>query len=461
MFDKPAENLASDATSPSSDSDNCTEVQRQEQNKSEPDKPNEPHHDSQEYTQTPTSRAEAFEQLRNIIPSLAPPPADLIDLMDRASKNADDRCMLARSLIEHCSIIPIKDDGSKMSPIRWKRCQERRATQSEVFTWWGANSQNGIGVICGLISQNFIALDFEEWLTFISWSRKVAAWKESVFEGCLLVLTPGGGAHMSIRLPEAPPPGKKLAYKWDERKHDWGTLIETRGTGNYVLAPGSPATCHETKKPYLLFAGDPLNLRVLPQEDFDRLIECCREYDEKNKRGGGRSRSIQHEVNADNATKAMTWNDILLPHQFKLENEEAGVQYWQKPHSSNSGHHVTTNFKGDQQLRCFSTSCPPFETGRSYSQLEAYRLLNHCGSNMEAQDQLASIGRHFIARSRRFDDIGNAERFVEQYGDTVRWVEEFKCWYVWDGRRWKESDGNTVLGFAKRVARSIFNEVAK
>lgn len=83
-------------------------------------------------------------------------------------------------------------------------------------------------------------------------------------------------------------------------------------------------------------------------------------------------------------------------------------------------------------------------------------------------------------------NLGNSERFVDRYGDLVRYVKSFDRWYVWDGTRWcqdvdaEEShvaapapagvdlehyieaaranpfhSGNYVVELAKRVARSM------
>ena len=39
---------------------------------------------------------------------------------------------------------------------------------------------------------------------------------------------------------------------------------------------------------------------------------------------------------------------------------------------------------------------------------------------------------------RNLTDLGNAERFVDQNGDRVRYCHERDEWLVWDGRRWAE-----------------------
>jgi putative DNA primase/helicase len=70
-------------------------------------------------------------------------------------------------------------------------------------------------------------------------------------------------------------------------------------------------------------------------------------------------------------------------------------------------------------------------------------------------------GFQFPKRRYPLDDIGNAQRFVDQFGDVVRWYGAKRQWLVWDGRRWKPDNEEKVLGYAKEVARRIYNEAAE
>ncbi len=60
--------------------------------------------------------------------------------------------------------------------------------------------------------------------------------------------------------------------------------------------------------------------------------------------------------------------------------------------------------------------------------------------------------------SRMPTDIGNAARFVEQHGQSVRYSFTSACWYVWDGRRWGRDASGRVVELAKRTALRIFDE---
>ncbi|MFX9011977.1 bifunctional DNA primase/polymerase, partial [Acinetobacter baumannii] len=66
-----------------------------------------------------------------------------------------------------------------------------------------------------------------------------------LFAGFPVVRTPKGGRHLYCRIDRQHAPGGKLAMRARNE-----TLIEVRGQGNYVLAPGCPLACHPTMAPY-------------------------------------------------------------------------------------------------------------------------------------------------------------------------------------------------------------------
>ena len=53
-----------------------------------------------------------------------------------------------------------------------------------------------------------------------------------------------------------------------------------------------------------------------------------------------------------------------------------------------------------------------------------------------------------------FDDTGNAQRFVDRFGDSVRYNYTAKSWMYYDQRRWVQDDG----GEAKRMADEVILE---
>jgi putative DNA primase/helicase len=58
-------------------------------------------------------------------------------------------------------------------------------------------------------------------------------------------------------------------------------------------------------------------------------------------------------------------------------------------------------------------------------------------------------------------DVGNAERLVSRFGETLRYCEPLNGWHVWDGVRWKEDKEHRAIALAKETVRMIFSEAAE
>jgi len=54
-------------------------------------------------------------------------------------------------------------------------------------------------------------------------------------------------------------------------------------------------------------------------------------------------------------------------------------------------------------------------------------------------------------------DCGNAERLIDQHGDSLRFCSEMRQWFAWDGTRWKADEGCAVQ-LAKKTIRTIQQE---
>ena len=57
-------------------------------------------------------------------------------------------------------------------------------------------------------------------------------------------------------------------------------------------------------------------------------------------------------------------------------------------------------------------------------------------------------------------DVGNAERLVATHGRDIRWVPRWRCFVVWDGRRWCRDESGEVERRAKDVVRRMLHEAA-
>lgn len=149
------------------------------------------------------------------------------------------------------SIIPILDDGSKRPACPWKMFQAKRPTIADCERWWG-NSNYGIAIIGGQVSGGLEVLDFDSLKAFDAWKKIIIPNILVSLDLLPVIATPDSGHHVYYRT-RKPQGNQKLALG------DQGQVeIETRGTGGYVIAPGSPPECHPSKRIYKQIAGPSL-----------------------------------------------------------------------------------------------------------------------------------------------------------------------------------------------------------
>ena len=61
---------------------------------------------------------------------------------------------------------------------------------------------------------------------------------------------------------------------------------------------------------------------------------------------------------------------------------------------------------------------------------------------------------------RALTQLGNAERLVDTYGDTIKWVPQWD-WLLFDGKRWHRVEEEEIEHLAKNVVRGIYGEAAE
>jgi|SRR5579871_3243123 len=148
------------------------------------------------------------------------------------------------------SVIPVRPDGTKIPAIDWKEFQKRRATEAEVRGWYDTDQSLGVGIVCGAVSGGLKVLDFDSEDTWKAYRKLLDLQAPELLKTIPAVRTPTGGMHLYLRGLPSVPGNRKLAQRplpGNKRQ----TLIETRGEGGYVVAPGSPGSCHPSGKLYV------------------------------------------------------------------------------------------------------------------------------------------------------------------------------------------------------------------
>lgn len=183
------------------------------------------------------------------------------------------------------SVIPPKPNGKAPILATWKEFQERRATLEELATWY-ADGLNGIGVVCGRVSGNLMALDFDDIQAYhdLKELTKTAGLEELVarIEAGYLESTPRGGRHWLWRCSQVRG-NEKLASRptrQDDSFTGHKTLIETRGEGGYVVVSPSTGSIDGRPATYERLSGLFRTIVEISPEDQETLLRLSRTLDE-------------------------------------------------------------------------------------------------------------------------------------------------------------------------------------
>lgn len=306
------------------------------------------------------------------------------------------------------SIIPVRVDGSKArAESGWRIFSERQPSLAEVREWFTQPGRYGIGICGGRASRNLCVLDFEKWSVFIRWCRLLSEDDRRSLSRSPGVRSPSGGVHIYLRLTESVH-GMKYA-----RTAIGECLIETRGEGHQVVAPGSPASCHRTGVPYRLVRPGWLDggpVEPIPPDVFQTLTFYAAELNEYRKPVareiiGDRPTGRFEDRPGDHFNVTVPWGEILIPHGWRVFRTTGTTTYWCRPGKSPAGISASTGFCrgfcGNDLLYVFSTSAPPFESETCYSRFGAYALLNHHGDFANATRALGRAGYGRPTRTRK------------------------------------------------------------
>jgi putative DNA primase/helicase len=397
-------------------------------------------------------------------------------------------------------VIPIKTDGSKAASLpSWKVFQERIASEEEVRRWFAGPRLRGIAIVCGAVSELEV-IDFDAPGMYATWKELVESVVPDALQHVAVVKTPKPDGHHVYLHRLAPEPNQKLAQRsvaGPDGRSKRVTLIETRGEGGYVLAPGCPPECHPLKAPYEHVAGLSIeDVRAQPplsDELYALFIHAARALSEIEQK------DVEHEVRhpgeqadgfdgrpGSDFNRRATWPEVLLKHDWTCTRDNGKEAYWRRPDKAGRGISATTghcsNTTSGDLLYVFSSNAAPFEAGRAYSKFAAYTLLNHNGDFRAAAKELASQGYGSGERKKShgasgplpenlpkddephanppLTDTGNAERLAAKYGQDFRFCHPWKKWVEWDGKRWKVDESGKAMAHSKAVVRNLYAEAS-
>lgn len=281
------------------------------------------------------------------------------------------------------SVIPVLPDGSKAAALRWEPFQKRRAGETEIRSWFDGGKELGIAIVCGAVSGNLLVLDFDMPGYFDEWCEAVNSADPELLQELPIVRTPKGyGRHVYVRTPTARPGAKLAKSPASNGRAPWTVAVETRGEGQYVVAPGSPGACHPSGKEYEHVSGPfPEDAPTLPEEAVDLMIRSAKALNRfvEAKAVVGETQRADERVNrpGDDYCRRGDWMKLLEKHGWSFVRDRGpGESYWRRPDKDGKGISASLghcrNDTSGALLYVFSSNAAPFESDRAYNLFGAY-----------------------------------------------------------------------------------------
>lgn len=408
--------------------------------------------------------------------------------------NPDDVRKVARKAYKlGLTPIPPYEDGTKRPIVSWKRYQSEQPDVEQMRKWYSnGHERHGVGILTG---GRLECLEFEDRDIYQLFrdTAEAGGLGDVIdrIESGYMETTPGGGIHW-LYYCDAIEGNQKLARRQVDRqlrKH-WPNgiqvLIETRGNGGYVIIAPSHGDVHETGRPYELVSGDLKTIADITPDERQELFLLAQAFDEMPKERfkepivAGESADGRKRPGEIFNETGPSWNEILEPHEWQFVFRNGETEFWRRP-GKRIGWSATINGAGvgPDRLYVFSSSTQFPENERSYSKWQAYAILNHYSDFSAAAKALAEDGyteendRAYLRQSSETEnepeedddhhltDAGNAQRFVAQHRNHIRYVHAWSKWIVWDGSRWQSDDTGEIYRLALKTIRGMYADAAE
>jgi hypothetical protein len=296
------------------------------------------------------------------------------------------------------SPIPIKRRSKEPNLVELEPYLYRPATTEELNSW----AWPGVGIVTGPVSGVLVLdVDSDEGEAFL---------REHGHPPTPMARTPSGGLHLYFKHPD----------------HEVRTRIrvapglDVKASGGFVVAPSSVG---ENGKSYE-WAVSPTDVELAEPPEW--LLSILR-----SRRFNGTAAEVGERIPPGERNKALTSLAGTMRRRGMGEGEIAAA------------------LKVTNEQRCQ----PPLKAG------EVEKIAASV-ARYEPADNVVSIsvnghGTALPPRGYNLTDLGNAERFISQHGEDVRYCYAWSRWLVFTGARWERDESGHVHRLAKETVRVI------
>jgi putative DNA primase/helicase len=123
--------------------------------------------------------------------------------------------------------------------------------------------------------------------------------------------------------------------------------------------------------------------------------------------------------------------------------------------------------KGERKSQLTRLAWSMRQQGMSGQAIEAALLKENsirCNPPLK-EEEITKIGtsifryNHGQTSPFHLTDLGNAERFIDRFGDDLRFCSEEKKWHIWTGNKWQKDTANQTVNLAKKTIREMYAEI--
>lgn len=230
--------------------------------------------------------------------------------------------------------------------------------------------------------------------------------------------------------------GKKTAPK----------LLELRGTGGQTIVPPS---LHPSGERYVWENdGEPATAAY---DDLRRAVSkvaACALL----------ARAWPGEGNRDHAAMALCgallragWAAQEVGRFVTTVARVAGDEEWERRDKA------AASLRAQEEGR-ETTGWPRLAELLTHGEMVVKRVREWLGIREAPSFERAPLGETPGEDAPHCSDLGNAQRFQRLYGTQFRYCAAWKCWLVYDGRRWKQDDTGAVMRAAQETVKAIYRE---
>src|SRR5918994_256767 len=301
------------------------------------------------------------------------------------------------------SPIPIKPRSKEPNLRELRPYLTRKATQEELGAW----SWSGVGIVTGPVS-GVLVLD-------VDGPEGEAELKKHGHPATPTARTARGGLHLYFRHPEQHVrTGIRVAPG-----------LDVKASGGYVVAPPSVG---ENGKPYEWIIPPEEAELAEPPEWLMRLLE--------RERPKGPAAPVGERIPPGQRNGSLASLAGTMRRRGMGEAE------------------ILAALRVTNEQRCQ----PPLEA-------EEVEKIATSVSRYEPADNVVSISVHGHGAAPplhgyNLTDLGNAERFVADHGENVRYCYPWGKWLIWSRSRWQRDEAGRVHRLAKETVRAIYREAS-